>query len=60
MDLLRDNVRAVYRKYLSGGVRQRAHLVYLRRCGHGDGRPSSSWALRFLSPSRGGSSSAAH
>ena len=26
---------------LSGGVRQRAHLVYLRRCGHGDGRPVS-------------------
>lgn len=25
----------------SGGVRQRAHLVYLRRCGHGDGRPAS-------------------
>ena len=25
----------------SGGVRQRAHLVRLRRCGHGDGRPVS-------------------
>ena len=25
----------------SCGVRQRAHLVYLRRCGHGDGRPVS-------------------
>ena len=26
---------------LFGGVRQRAHLVYLRRCGHGNGRPVS-------------------
>ena len=26
---------------LFGGVRQRAHLVHLRRCGHGDGRPVS-------------------
>ena len=26
---------------LFGSVRQRAHLVHLRRCGHGDGRPVS-------------------